>query len=103
MVGSFRPGRATSGRIPHAAGLDRTPAPMSSTRCSQRCRCPRLSHTASTSGRALATTTYELARKIAAICDAPEPTVVPKFRDDDVRAASRNIESAERTLHWRAK
>jgi dTDP-L-rhamnose 4-epimerase len=54
-------------------------------------------------GSGIATTIHELARKIAAICDAPEPTVVPKFRDGDVRAASCNIEPAKNQLHWRPK
>ena len=39
-------------------------------------------------GSGIATTIHELARKIATVCDAPEPIVVPKFRDGDVRAAS---------------
>ena len=54
-------------------------------------------------GSGSATTIHELARKIAAICDAPEPTVVPKFRDGDVRAASCNIEPAKNKLDWRPK
>ena len=54
-------------------------------------------------GSGIATTIHELARKIAAICDAAEPTVVPKFRDGDVRAASCTIESAKNRLHWRPK
>ena len=54
-------------------------------------------------GSGIATTIHELARKITAICDAPEPIVVPKFRDGDVRAASCNIESAKKTLHWHPK
>jgi dTDP-L-rhamnose 4-epimerase len=54
-------------------------------------------------GSGVATTIHELARTIAAICDAPEPTVVPKFRDGDVRAASCNIKPAKNTLHWRPK
>jgi dTDP-L-rhamnose 4-epimerase len=54
-------------------------------------------------GSGIATTIHELARKIAAICDAPEPVVVPKFRDGDVRAASCTIESAKDNLHWRPK
>jgi dTDP-L-rhamnose 4-epimerase len=54
-------------------------------------------------GSGIATTIHERARKIAAICDAPEPTVVPKFRDGDVRAASCTIEPAKDTLHWRPK
>lgn len=54
-------------------------------------------------GSGIATTIYELACKIATICDAPEPTVVPKFRDGDVRAASCNIEPAKNELHWRPR
>jgi len=54
-------------------------------------------------GSGVATTIHELACKIAAICDAPEPIVVPKFRDGDVRAASCTIEPAKDTLHWRPK
>ncbi len=54
-------------------------------------------------GSGIAITIHELARKIAAICDAPEPAVVPKFRDGDVRAASCNIEPAANELHWRPK
>ena len=54
-------------------------------------------------GSGSATTIHELARKIAAVCDAPEPTVVGKFRDGDVRAASCNIEPAKNKLHWRPK
>jgi dTDP-L-rhamnose 4-epimerase len=54
-------------------------------------------------GSGIPTTIHELARKIAAICDAPEPTVVPKFRDGDVRAASCTIEPAKNELDWRPK
>lgn len=54
-------------------------------------------------GSGVATTIHDLARKIAIICDAPEPTVVPKFRDGDVRAASCTIEPATDTLRWRPK
>ena len=54
-------------------------------------------------GSGIATTIRELARKIAAICDAPEPIVVPKFRDGDVPAASCTIEPATDTLGWRPK
>jgi dTDP-L-rhamnose 4-epimerase len=54
-------------------------------------------------GSGIATTIHELARKIAAICDAAEPTVVSKFRDGDVRAASCTIEPAKNTLDWRPK
>jgi dTDP-L-rhamnose 4-epimerase len=54
-------------------------------------------------GSGIATTIHELARKIAAICDVPEPVVVPKFRDGDVRAASCTIEPAKDKLHWHPK
>ena len=54
-------------------------------------------------GSGIATTIHELARKIAAICDAAEPIVVPKFRDGDLRAASCTIEPAKNTFHWRPK
>ncbi|OBA84284.1 NAD-dependent dehydratase [Mycobacterium sp. 1164966.3] len=54
-------------------------------------------------GSGVATTIHELARKIAAICGAPEPVVVPKFRDGDVRAASCIIEPAENALRWHPK
>lgn len=46
-------------------------------------------------------TIHELATKIAAIFDAPEPVVVPKFRDGDIRAASCNVEPASNELQWR--
>lgn len=54
-------------------------------------------------GSGIATTIHELACQIAAICDAPEPAVVPKFRDGDVRAASCTIEAAKDELDWRPK
>src|SRR5271156_6763798 len=55
-------------------------------------------------GSGIATTIHELACTIAALCQAPEPIVVPKFRDGDVRAyASCNIEPAKNQLHWRPK
>jgi dTDP-L-rhamnose 4-epimerase len=52
-------------------------------------------------GSGFATTIHALALNLAALCDAPEPTVVPKFRDGDVRAASCDIESAKTELRWR--
>ncbi len=67
------------------------------------CEGLRLGRAALDMGEGIATTIHELARKITAICDAPEPIVVPKFRDGDVRAASCNIESAKKTLHWHPK
>ena len=54
-------------------------------------------------GSGVATTIHELARKIAAICNAPEPAVVAKFRDGDVRAASCNVEPAMTALQWQPK
>ena len=51
-------------------------------------------------GSGAGTTILELATKIAAIFDAPEPIIVPKFRDGDIRAASCDIELAKRELHW---
>lgn len=49
------------------------------------------------------TTIHQLASKIAAIFDAPEPIVVGKFRDGDIRAASCDSEPAQRELDWRPK
>lgn len=54
-------------------------------------------------GSGSATTIHELARKISGICQAPEPVVVGKFRDGDVRAASCTVEAAKDTLNWRPK
>ena len=52
-------------------------------------------------GSGVPTTIHELAQQLAAICDAPEPVVVGKFRDGDVRAARCNIEAATTELGWR--
>jgi dTDP-L-rhamnose 4-epimerase len=49
------------------------------------------------------TTIHELAQRISAVCGAPEPVVVSKFRDGDVRAASCDIEPAKEALHWYPK
>ena len=54
-------------------------------------------------GSGTPTTIHELAKKIAAICDAPEPIVVAKFRDGDVRAARCDIEPATKDLDWHPK
>jgi dTDP-L-rhamnose 4-epimerase len=54
-------------------------------------------------GSGIPTTIHELARKLAAICDAPEPIVVGKFRDGDVRAARCDIEPATEELRWQPK
>jgi len=52
-------------------------------------------------GSGIPTTIHELARNLAAICDAPEPVIVGKFRDGDVRAARCDIEPATQELDWR--
>lgn len=54
-------------------------------------------------GSGAATTIHELARKVSAICGAPDPVVVGKFRDGDVRAASCDIEPAKIELDWSPK
>ncbi len=54
-------------------------------------------------GSGVPTTIHDLARTVAAICDAPEPVVVGKFRDGDVRAARCDIESATKELGWRPR
>ena len=54
-------------------------------------------------GSGTPSTIHELARKIATICDAPEPVVGAKFRDGDVRAAQCDIEPAMTELGWRPK
>jgi dTDP-L-rhamnose 4-epimerase len=52
-------------------------------------------------GSGIPTTIHELGRTVAFMCDAPEPTVVAKFRDGDVRAASCTTAPAENQLDWR--
>lgn len=47
-------------------------------------------------------TIQELAQTIA-VCDAPEPIVVGKFRDGDVHATRCDIEPAKKDLDWRPK
>lgn len=54
-------------------------------------------------GSGEATTIHQLATRIAGLCDAPEPVVVGKFRDGDVRAASCDIEAARAELGWHPK
>jgi dTDP-L-rhamnose 4-epimerase len=54
-------------------------------------------------GSGIPTTIHELAQKVATICDAPEPVVVAKFRDGDVRAARCSIEPAMKDLNWGPK
>jgi dTDP-L-rhamnose 4-epimerase len=52
-------------------------------------------------GSGVPTTIHEVARTIADICNAPEPVVVAKFRDGDVRAARCEIQPAQEQLGWR--
>lgn len=52
-------------------------------------------------GSGTPTTIGELAAKFAAICNAPDPVVVGKFRDGDVRAAKCDISVAADVLGWR--
>lgn len=54
-------------------------------------------------GSGVTTTIQELANTVAAICDAPEPVVVGKFRDGDVRAAKCDIGLATEELDWYPK
>jgi dTDP-L-rhamnose 4-epimerase len=54
-------------------------------------------------GSGVPITIHELAQQLAAICDAPEPVVVGKFRDGDVRAARCDIGAATTELGWRPK
>ena len=54
-------------------------------------------------GSGKATTIGELAAMISRICDAPQPVVVEKFRDGDVRAARCDIGPAADDLDWRPK
>lgn len=51
-------------------------------------------------GSGTPTTIHQLALKVAGICGAPEPIVVGKFRDGDVRAAMCDIEPAKNQLAW---
>jgi dTDP-L-rhamnose 4-epimerase len=51
-------------------------------------------------GSGVPTTIYELAQSVAAICEAPAPTIVNQFRDGDVRAARCDIEPATIELDW---
>jgi dTDP-L-rhamnose 4-epimerase len=52
-------------------------------------------------GSGVPTTIHQLAKKIALRYDAPEPVVVGKFRDGDIRAARCDIEAAVTELDWR--
>lgn len=51
-------------------------------------------------GSGVATTIHELACTLATMCGAPEPIVVGRFRDGDVRAARCDIEPAKGELDW---
>lgn len=52
-------------------------------------------------GSGVPTTIHELAGEVAALCGAPEPVIVRKFRDGDVRAARCDIGPAVGELNWR--
>jgi dTDP-L-rhamnose 4-epimerase len=54
-------------------------------------------------GSGVPTTIHELAQTVTAICHAPEPNIVAKFRDGDVRAARCDIEPAKNKLDWYPK
>ena len=54
-------------------------------------------------GSGVPTTIHELARTLAAMCGAPEPIVVGRFRDGDVRAARCDIEPARGELDWQPR
>jgi dTDP-L-rhamnose 4-epimerase len=54
-------------------------------------------------GSGIPTTIGELAAMISCICDAPQPVVVGKFRDGDVRAARCDIGPAADDLDWQPK
>ncbi|MDH6181705.1 dTDP-L-rhamnose 4-epimerase [Microbacteriaceae bacterium SG_E_30_P1] len=51
-------------------------------------------------GTGVATTIHDMASAIADYYGAPEPTVVGKFRDGDVRAASADISATTTWLDW---
>jgi len=51
-------------------------------------------------GSGMATTIYDLAIRLASLCGAPTPTIVGKYRDGDVRAASCDISTAIKDLSW---
>jgi dTDP-L-rhamnose 4-epimerase len=51
-------------------------------------------------GSGVPTTIHELASRLAAMCGAPEPVVVGKFRDGDVRAARCDIGPTTDELIW---
>ncbi|AQT79176.1 NAD-dependent dehydratase [Mycolicibacterium litorale] len=52
-------------------------------------------------GSGVPTTIHQLAQQLATSCGAPDPVVVGKFRDGDVRAARCDIEPAVEDLNWR--
>lgn len=54
-------------------------------------------------GSGVPTTIHDLARRAAALCQAPEPVVVGRFRDGDVRAARCEIDAAAADLDWNPK
>ncbi|PRC41871.1 NAD-dependent dehydratase [Mycobacterium sp. ITM-2017-0098] len=54
-------------------------------------------------GSGVPTTIHELARQVATICGAPEPLIVAKFRDGDVRAAKCSVAPAAMELGWQPR
>ena len=54
-------------------------------------------------GSGVPTTIHELAQTIATLCSAPEPVVVAKFRDGDIRAAKCDVGPAMKEIDWRPK
>lgn len=54
-------------------------------------------------GSGASTTIHELATMAARLCDAPDPVIVGKYRDGDVRAAKCDVSAAEDDLGWRPK
>ena len=54
-------------------------------------------------GSGVPTTIHELAQALAGICGAPDPVVVGKFRDGDVRAARCDVEATTTQLDWHPK
>ena len=54
-------------------------------------------------GSGAETSIHELACRIASLCAAPEPVIVGKFRDGDVRAAICENQPAIDQLGWRPK
>ncbi|MBD5784840.1 NAD-dependent epimerase/dehydratase family protein [Cellulosimicrobium terreum] len=54
-------------------------------------------------GSGVVTTIGEVARRVAALLDAPEPVVTGEWRAGDVRHVTASSDQAERVLGWRAQ